>query len=418
MVLEDAQQAVAATNRMLAAVRAGDVASTELPDALEQTRVFIATGTAFQTTAAELIATREHHGDGGAELLGNYIRESHFPPDFAAEFVTVESQQARRFNMVHKTPRRSHRKGLSVTQLMQIFPTEEAARKWLESEIWPQGPYCGSFNVQSGIRHSTMTHRCRDFPNRPQFSVKSGTVMKGTKLEYRDWAITVYLLTTNPKGVSSMKLHRELEIAQKSAWQMMHRLRKSFATTGTVFGGPCEANETFIGGLEKNKQKDKKLSAGLGGIGKAIVVGIKYRDTGQVAATVVPDVLAKTLQGFVEGHTEPIAQAYTDDGRGYTGINRPHESVNHSAGECVLEQAHTNGIEPFWAMTERAHKGIYPKFSKKHLQRYVDEFSGRHNARNADTPVQRRGIVSGMVGKELRYGDMIADNGLASGART
>ena len=80
--------------------------------------------------------------------------------------------------------------------------------------------------------------------------------------------------------------------------------------------------------------------------------------------------------------------------------------------------AHTNGIESFWATTERAHKGIFQKFTKKHLQRYVDEFAGRHNARNADTLVEMRGIVSGMVGKELRYKDLAADNGLASGAKS
>ncbi len=159
--------------------------------------------------------------------------------------------------MAHKAPGKSHRKGVSVKQLLKMFPTEDAARGWLESEIWPDGPYCphcGSFNVHAGIKHSSMTHRCRDCPNRPQFSLKTGTVMKATKLEYRDWAIAIYLLTTNLKGVSSMKLHRDLDITQKSAWHLMHRLRQAFETTGQIFGGPAEADETFIGGLEKHRR--------------------------------------------------------------------------------------------------------------------------------------------------------------------
>ncbi len=114
-----------------------------------------------------------------------------------------------------------------------------------------------------------------------------------------------------------------------------------------------------------------------------------------MVSKVVPDTTAKTLQGFVEDHTEETAQVYTDDGRGYVGIDRAHESVNHSAGEYARDMAHTNGIESFWATLERGHKGTFHKFSRKHLQRYVDEFSGRHNTRNAEP-------LAGVAGLQLR----------------
>ncbi len=243
--------------------------------------------------------------------------------------------------------------------------------------------------------------------------------MKGTKLECRDWAIAVYILTTNLEGISSMKLHRELEVTRKSAWHLMHRLRAAFAAGETPqFSGPVGADETCIGGLEKNKYRDKKLNARRGGVGKAIVAGVKDRETGQVAAKVAPDTPAKTPQGFVDGRSEATAQVYADDGRGYAGIDRAHESVNRGAGESVRDMAHANGVENFRTDLERGTKDVFHKFGKKHLQRYVEEFSARHNARNRDTLDVMQGVVSGMVGKQLRYADLTADNGLASGARS
>ncbi|MBC6402740.1 MAG: IS1595 family transposase [Hyphomonadaceae bacterium] len=203
-----------------------------------------------------------------------------------------------------------------MKKLMDMFPDDDSARKWLESEIWPDGPvcpHCDSTNIQYPIRHRTMTHRCRDCANRPQFSLKSGTVMKGTKLDYRDWVIAIYLLTTNLRGVSSTKLRRDLEITQKSAWHLLHRLRKSFETRGGLtFSGPVEADETFVGGLERNWPRRKKLKAGRGGVGKAIIVGATDRQSNCVVAGVIPDTTARTLQGFAESHTEPKAQVYTD----------------------------------------------------------------------------------------------------------
>ena len=305
---------------------------------------------------------------------------------------------------------------------MEMFATEDKALKWLEFELWPDGPYCphcGSFNVQCGIRHSTMTHRCRDCAKRPQFSLKTGTVMKGTKLPYRDWAIAIYLLTTNLKGVSSMKLHRDLEITQKSAWHLLHRLRKAFEAGSRMFSGPVEADETYIGGKRKNmpNRKRKELK-GRGAVGKIAVAGVRDRETGQVVAKVVEKTDAKTLQGFVTDNTVKGAQVYTDKSSSYKGIDRPHEAVNHSVGEYVRDQAHTNGLESFWAPMKRGYIGTFHKMSPKHLQRYVDEFSGRHNCRSKDTQDQMTALVAGMAGKRLRYKDLIANNGLSSGARS
>ena len=124
---------------------------------------------------------------------------------------------------------------------MQMFPDDATAEQWFEKLRWPNGPkcpHCGSHNVQAGIKHPRMTHRCRECPKRPMFTLRMGTAMEGTKLGYQTWAIAIYLISTNIKGISSMKLHRDLGITQKSAWHLAHRLRKSFETGNRFVQGP------------------------------------------------------------------------------------------------------------------------------------------------------------------------------------
>ena len=325
--------------------------------------------------------------------------------------------------MAKKAPGKAFRKGISLIELFRMFPDDTTAETWFAETRWPKGPacpHCGSTHVLSGAKHATMSYRCREKGCRKRFSVKTGTVMEASNIGYQKWAIAIYLALTSLKSISSMKLHRELKISQKSAWHMAHRLRRAFAENGTPFTGPVEVDETYMGGKRANMSNAKRkelAGTGRGAVGKTAVVGIKDRATNQVRAKVTERVTAPALQGFVVEHTAPGATVYSDDASAYEGLPFPHETVKHSVSEYVRGQVSTNGVESFWATLKRAHKGVFHKLSPKHLDRYVQEFAGKHNLRDADTADQMRGLVERMDGKRLRYEDLIAPNGLPSGAR-
>ena len=306
-----------------------------------------------------------------------------------------------------KGPGQIQRKGLSLAELLRQFPDDATAEKWFAVCRWPNGPicpHCESDNIQSGAAHR-MPYRCRAC--RKRFSVRTKTLMADSKLGFQTWLLAVYLLTTSIKGVSSMKLRRDLGITQKAAWHLSHRIRAVWQADGYLLTGHVEADETFVGGVEKNKHKDKKLNAGRGTVGKIPVTGVKDRGTNEVRVGIVKTVNRAEIHEFVESHVDPDATLYTDESSAYDGLpNR--QAVRHGVGEYVDGQAHTNGIESFWAMLKRGYYGTYHKMSEKHLKRYIEEFAGRHNARADDTITQMALMVHGMLGKRLQYQELIA----------
>ena len=266
-------------------------------------------------------------------------------------------------------------------------------------------PHCGSERAGAKANHPSQPYRCADCRN--FFSVKTNSVMRASKVGYRKWAMAIYLMTTNLKGVSSMKLHRDIGVAQKTAWYMAHRIRDGWETDVETFGGPVEADETYVGGKESNKRESKKLKAGRGAVGKTVVAGVKDRPTNRIDAKVVDAVDSATLTSYVHSKIDPTALVYTDEARVYWKLRRAHESVRHSVGEYVRGMAHTNGLESFWAMFKRGCNGACHHLSVKHLHRYVQEFSSRRNRRPRDTVERMKAIVQSVSGRRLRYKDLI-----------
>ena len=310
-------------------------------------------------------------------------------------------------------PGRANREGISLAKLMRMFPDDETAEAWFEKQRWPDGkrqcPDCGSdnYSVTADRKPGKMPYRCRGCRN--YFSVKKGGLMHNSPLGYQTWALAVYLVVTNLKSVSSMRLHRELDVSQQTAWHLAHRIRKAFPQAFHAMAGPVEVDEAFFGGLEKNKHAAKRQKLGRGPVGKTAVIATKDRETGAVAAQVVPSTDAATLQPFVVEHTEQGAEVFTDDHGAYRGIpSVKHRTVRHSVGEYVDGMAHTNGVESFWSLLKRGYHGTFHHVSAKHLNRYVAEFAGRHNLRPLDTADQMAEVARGMVGKRLSYKQLTA----------
>ena len=193
-------------------------------------------------------------------------------------------------------------KEISIIELFRMFPDNRAAENWFESRRWPNGsvtcPDCESENVQKKVSGSKMPYRCRNC--RQFFSVKKGTVMESSKIGLQKWAIATHQMTTNPKGVSSIQLAKELDIRQATAWYMMQRIREAFDNSqDEKFNSQTEVDEAFFGGKQGNKHYDKKIANAQGGKGKRIVAAIKDRETNKIVAKVIETRDREELQSFV-----------------------------------------------------------------------------------------------------------------------
>lgn len=289
---------------------------------------------------------------------------------------------------------------------MRYFSDPLVCLEAVSKAKWPKGvecPKCGGKKV-SFIK-TRMLWTCLNC--RKQFSVKVGTIFEDSAIGLDKWLTAMWLVANCKNGISSYELGRDLEVTQRSAWFMLHRIRYAMHT-GSInkMTGTVEADETFIGGKARNMHMGKRRDKirGRGPMGKAIVFGLLERHTGTVRTSVVETRRKGELQRRIRELVAPGSEVHTDALRSYDGLSSEyaHKVIDH-AEAYVDGNVHTNRMENFWSLLKRAIRGTYVSVEPFHLFRYLDEQSFRYNEREA-TDAERFAMVLRCVGgKRLTY---------------
>ena len=294
-----------------------------------------------------------------------------------------------------------------MIEAIRYFADEDICVRTLSAIRWPDGrvpcPACGC--TENYYLAKRLVWKCKGCAR--QFSIKVGTVLEDSPVKLSKWLPAIWLITNAKNGVSSYEIHRALGVTQKTAWFMLHRIRLAMGSgTFEKLRGRVEVDETFIGGKNKNKHLDKKITRGRGPVGKAIVVGFLERG-GKAHARVAKNRRSQTLRGQLLDTVEVGSAVYTDENIGYRDIADiyNHEWVRHM-DEWVRGEVHTNGLENFWSLLKRGLKGTYVAVEPFHLFRYVDEQVFRFNARRGTDSERFAAVLSQIVGRRVTYKEL------------
>lgn len=299
----------------------------------------------------------------------------------------------------------------SIIDLIDNLQTDDDCRMFLEKIRWngePECPHCGVKSEKHYMLNKSDfkgLYKCKDCRNR--FTITVGTMFESSHISLRKWFTAIYIFASHKKGISSMQLHKDLNVTQKTAWYMLNRIRFNFNQEQiVVFDGEVQADETYVGGNARKKNNEHKNTQGRSLKIKTPVFGLI--SNGTVFTKVVPNAKGKTLKSIISSRVLKGSTLITDGWRGYKGLGEDyrHEVVEHNKGTYKRDKYHTNNIEGFWSILKRGIIGIYHFCSVKHLGKYCNEFSFRFNTREMSDG-QRFNEVLKIVNTRLTYKNLI-----------
>ncbi len=275
----------------------------------------------------------------------------------------------------------------NIFDFFKAFPDEQSAINVLEKIRW-NGKVTSPFDKKSRV-YKCSGNRYKCVNTNKYFNVRTGTIYENSKLDLKTWFLAIFLFLSQKRGISSYQLAKDLGVTQKTAWFLLHRIRHAMVSRSIniELEGIVEADETFVGGKNKNRHKDKKVknSQGRSFKDKTPVLGLLQRgETSKVLCFVIPDTKARTIRPIVLDNVKKQSTLMTDEWSAYFGMNTfyNHSFVDHGRGQYYSEGGiTTNGIENFWSHFKRSINGTYYKVSPKHLQSYADEMTYRFNLR-------------------------------------
>lgn len=306
----------------------------------------------------------------------------------------------------------------NLLELNDYFSTEKVCHEFLANQIWDNGkpacPFCESKKIYTTKSRSTKPSK-KDIPEYrcstcdKKFSVTKATIFESSKIPLRTWYAAIYLITAHKKGISSLQLAEDLQVTQKTAWFLLHRVREMFRISAPeMLTDVVQFDETRVGGKNKNRHSDKKKPHSQGGAGKTIVLGARGI-CGKVKTEIIPNTESDTIVPIVEAWVPKGSIMVTDELRSYKALSEDyfHISIDHSSGQYATGAFSSNGIENFWSLFKRGIIGIYHQVSPKHLHRYSTEFSYRYNSRKETGTTRFTNTIKNANSARLKYKDLI-----------